>query len=994
MAKIFGFEIKRKVEEPVSFAPKTTDDGAVVVNEGGIYGTYVDLDGSIRTEAELVNKYREMASHPEVDMAVDDIVNEVVTQEPETQIVELILDDVELPDRIKKLFITEFKDVLSLLEFTNLGYEIFRRWYVDGRLYYHAIIDEQNPKNGITELRYIDPRKIRKVRQVKKKGLADNVTLNQTSGEYFIYNDKGFAKTSGNSSIPSNSVGGLKIAKDSIVQCTSGLTSPNGDLVQSYLHKAIKPLNQLRSMEDSLVIYRISRAPERRIFYIDVGNLPKAKAEQYLRDIMIKFKNKLVYDAATGEIRDDRKFMTMLEDFWLPRREGRGTEITTLPGGCLAMDTLVPLLDGRELSIQDIAKEMSEGKTLWTYSCHPETGAITPGKISWAGVTQKSAKVMKLTLDNGNQITCTLDHKFPVWNKGFVEAKDLVINDSMIPFNKRNNVISKNIKNKNDYEQIFDNATKKWIYTHRMIKKFIELSTFVYDLENLDLEKDVIHHLDHNRFNNSPENLVLMSWKDHGKYHSNHAKFPPHAAKLGAIAAAEKLRKLKEESPDLYSELMELKSEMMLGLWQDESFRNNVKLGTQKYWDGLSDEERSERSEISRDNFYKGTLKLQELLKDSEYKEWYSQRIKSGWEDEELKQKRSKQTKELNNKIWNDEVLGEERRINHAQKQRLEFDYEMLLFIVDLVKGKTTHEFTLNDVVNELNNSGYMLNLLQEKNKFKCVPNWNNGFTPTIVNKIIKHYGFVDGWKAFRDECNNQNHRIIDIEYLNDEIEVGTLTIDQDHEIHNYHTFALSAGIFTKNSNLGQMDDVLYFQKKLYKSLNVPVSRLDPELQFNFGRATEITRDEVKFSKFTNRLRNKFGTLFTKILERQLILKGIITIEEWDDIKDSIRYKFSQDNYYAELKETEILRDRITMLRDIDDYAGKYYSHEWIRRHVLRQSDEEMEEIDEQIQEEEDNPQYNPPMPTQSASAEPQSGEDQEQEPQTDEEPIPAISNQ
>lgn len=494
MAKIFGFEIRRKVEEPISFAPKATDDGAVVVNEGGIYGTYVDLDGSIRTEAELVNKYREMSSHPEIDMAVDDIVNEVITQEPETKLVELILDEIELTDRIKKLFISEFKDILSLLEFTNLGYEIFRRWYVDGRLYYHVIIDENNPKNGIRELRYIDPRKIRKVRTVKKKGVADNVPLNQMSNEYFIYNDKGFAKTSGNSSIPTNTIGGIKIAKDSIVQCTSGLTSPNGDLVQSYLHKAIKPLNQLRSMEDSLVIYRISRAPERRIFYIDVGNLPKAKAEQYLRDIMIKFKNKLVYDAATGEIRDDRKFMTMLEDFWLPRREGRGTEITTLPGG----------------------------------------------------------------------------------------------------------------------------------------------------------------------------------------------------------------------------------------------------------------------------------------------------------------------------------------------------------------------------------------------------------------------------------------------------------------------------------QNLGQMDDVIYFQKKLYKALNVPVSRLDPEMQFNFGRATEITRDEVKFSKFTNRLRNKFATLFTKILERQLILKGIITIEEWDDIKDSIRYKFSQDNYYAELKETEILRDRITMLRDIDDYAGKYYSHEWIRRNVLKQSDEEIEELDEQIEEEKDNEQYNP----------------------------------
>ena len=510
MAELFGFEIRRKQEDPISFAPKVSDDGAAIVAEGGAYGTYVDLDGSIRTEAELVNKYREMALYPEVDQAIDDIVNEVITQEPEQEVVELILDDTELPDRIKKLFIDEFKEVLSLLEFNQLSYEVFRRWYVDGRIYYHVITDEENPAEGIVELRYIDPRKIRKIKEQKRKKAINNVPLTQDGKEYYIYNDKGFAKTAGNSSIPSNTIGGIRIAKDSIVHCTSGLTSVNGDLVQSYLHKAIKPLNQLKSMEDSLVIYRISRAPERRIFYIDVGNLPKMKAEQYLRDIMIKFKNKLVYDAATGEIRDDRKFMTMLEDFWLPRREGgKGTEITTLPGG----------------------------------------------------------------------------------------------------------------------------------------------------------------------------------------------------------------------------------------------------------------------------------------------------------------------------------------------------------------------------------------------------------------------------------------------------------------------------------QNLGQMDDVLYFQRKLYKSLNVPISRLDPEVQFNFGRSTEITRDEVKFAKFISRLRNKFSILFSKILERQLILKGIITPEEWDGLNQNIRFKFSQDNYYAELKETEILRDRVAMLRDIDDYTGKYYSHEWVRRHVLHQSDEEMEEIDEQIADEADNPQY--AGPANEAENAPDSGQEQ-----------------
>ena len=515
MADLFGFEIKRKTPEPVSFSPKVTDDGAAIVAEGGVYGTYVDMDGSIRTEAELVNKYREMSVYPEVDQAIDDIVNEVITQEPEQPLVELILDDVELSDRVKKLFIAEFKDVLGLLEFNELSYDVLKRWYVDGRLYYHAILDEKDPKKGIIELRYIDPRKIRKIKEQKRKRSDGGVQLVQDGKEYYVYNDKGFAKTSGNSSFPSNTIGGMRIAKDSIIHCTSGVTSTSGDLVQSYLHKAIKPLNQLRSMEDSLVIYRISRAPERRIFYIDVGNLPKIKAEQYLKDQMTKFKNKLVYDSATGEVRDDRKFMTMLEDFWLPRREGgRGTEITTLPGG----------------------------------------------------------------------------------------------------------------------------------------------------------------------------------------------------------------------------------------------------------------------------------------------------------------------------------------------------------------------------------------------------------------------------------------------------------------------------------QNLGQMDDVIYFQRKLYKSLNVPISRLDSEQNFNFGRANEISRDEVKFAKFITRLRSKFSTLFIRIIERQVILKGIITAEEWDDIKQNIRFKFSQDNYYAELKETEILRDRITMLRDIDDFAGKYYSHNWIRRHVLQQSDEEISKIDTEIKKEMGNIQYD------AAAAAAAQGVDQEQ---PDQAPVP-----
>ena len=337
MAELFGFELRRKDKQDQipSFAPKETDDGAVVVAAGGSFGTYVDLDGTVRTEAELVTKYREMALQPECDSAVDEIVNESMSID-EKQIVDVNLDDIAVSENVKKAIRDEFNNCLQIMDFSKHAYDIYRRWYIDGRLYYHVIVDDKDPKAGIKELRYIDPRKIRKVREVAKKRIdasaaSGDASITKTVNEYFIFNDKGFSygnKTTG----PATT--GLRIAKDSILHVVSGLTDNQGTMVLSYLHKAIKALNQLRTLEDALVIYRLARAPERRIWYIDVGNLPKMKAEQYVRDIMVKHKNRLIYDAETGAIRDDRKFMTMLEDYWLPRREGgRGTEVTTLPGG-------------------------------------------------------------------------------------------------------------------------------------------------------------------------------------------------------------------------------------------------------------------------------------------------------------------------------------------------------------------------------------------------------------------------------------------------------------------------------------------------------------------------------------------------------------------------------------------------------------------------------------------------------------------------------------
>jgi len=329
--QIFGFEIKRKQgqELPSVVPPSPIETGSTVVNTGvnagGYYGMVMDLEGTIKNENDLIRRYREVSQYSDCDGAIEDIVNEAIVADEDKRSVELELDELKVSASIKTKIKEEFDNVLRILKFDERAHEIFRTWYIDGRLYYQILIDENNIKQGIVELRYIDPRKIRRIKNIKKERSAQGVDVVKEIEEYYLYNDKG---------ITEQTTQGVKLALDSVVYAPSGYVDQNTGMMMSYLHKAIKPVNQLKMIEDSLVIYRISRAPERRIFYIDVGNLPKLKAEQYVSDIMNKFRNKIVYDATTGETRDDRRHLSMMEDFWMPRREGgKGTEITTLPGG-------------------------------------------------------------------------------------------------------------------------------------------------------------------------------------------------------------------------------------------------------------------------------------------------------------------------------------------------------------------------------------------------------------------------------------------------------------------------------------------------------------------------------------------------------------------------------------------------------------------------------------------------------------------------------------
>jgi len=404
--KLFGFTlgskdvVKQQSPDQPSFTLPTEalDDGAVTITQNAYYGTYVDLEGAVRNELELVTRYREMSNHPELEMAIDDIVNEAISHDESGRTVNIVLDKLKQPEAVKKKILEEFENILRMLNFGNLSDDLFKRWYIDGRIYYHVVVNDKDPKAGIQELRYIDPRKIRKVREVKKeRDPKTGADIIKSIAEYYVYSDRGTTTQTYGASVNA----GLRIAPDSIINVNSGLMDAKNTFVISYLHKAIKALNQLRMIEDAVVIYRLSRAPERRIFYIDVGNLPKGKAEQYMRSIMTQYRNKLVYDANTGEIRDERKHMSMLEDFWLPRREGgKGTEITTLPAG-QNLGELEDVKYFRQKLLQSLNVPISR--------LEPQQGGMI-GLGRTTEVTRDEVKFLKFIIRLRNKFSQIFDH--------------------------------------------------------------------------------------------------------------------------------------------------------------------------------------------------------------------------------------------------------------------------------------------------------------------------------------------------------------------------------------------------------------------------------------------------------------------------------------------------------------------------------------------------------------------------------------------------------
>ena len=834
-------------KDALSFVDRDAESTAAVVSSSYSSGVYLDVMGTVKAEADLVSKYREMSVHHELDNAIDEITNEVITTEDDFT-VKLDLSRIEMLDDNAKLVLQSIhNEILDMLDYQSKAYWIFKRWYVDGRLYYHCVTDPKHLEEGIKEIRYIDPRKMREVKEVqaqKIQGAADPnqaSQINHVTADYYLYNEKGFGATgpfSQGSGGPGMNTSNIRITKDSVIHVPSGLTDPNGMLGVSYLQKSVKILSMLKTMEDALIIYRLSRAPERRVWYVDVGNLPKQKADQYVRKVMTDQKNKLVYNSGTGEIQDTRKFL------------------------CFALDTKVPLLDGRTLELQEIINEYQEGKSNWVYSCDPLTGKFVPGPVSWAGITKHDSEVVRVTFDNEKSVVVTPDHKFPVWNEGLVEAKDLM-GKSVIPGYRRMEKIGKKV-----YEQIYMNDTKSWEFTHRLVSKWkdeVELKNkFIFNDPDEVESRSIIHHRDFNRMNNSPDNLVHMGFYDHFNYHGNNA--------------SKTLPRSKE--------------------------------------------------------FYEARSRNPEWVK-------------------HISEARQKQTNRFH-KTW---------KVTTPSGDQV------------IIENLT--QFCKHNDLNRCNIKG---------------KSGSRGYHAEIL----------------------RNHKVISVEFLSDRIDVGCLTVDLNETYHSNHTYLLDAGVYTKNTmtedywlpkradgsgtrvdtipggqTLGQIDDILYFQKQLYESLNVPTDRLQNESPFQSGAGDQITRSEMKFDKFCTRLKQQFSLLFREALKKQCILKGLMSMEEFSVLEKLIKYEFAKDSHFAELKDQQITLQRANAFMAMEQAGliGRVYSMKWVRHEIFQQNDDDILEQTMEIIEDMQNPIYNmmnPASPAgQAAAANPQEDEGSD-EPQDD----------
>ena len=681
----------------------------------------------------------------------------------------------------------------------------------------------------------------------------------------------------------------------------------------SMLEKARRIWKQCILTEDAMLVYRVTRAPERRVYKVFVGNIDDVDVPAYVNNIANKFKRTPVIDPQTGQIDLRYNQMSNDQDFFIPvRSEDAANPIDTLPGACLSLDTRIPLLDGRTLELSEIINEYNNGKELWGYSINPETGSVVPGKITWAGITRKNTDVLKITLDNGQTIVCTPDHKFPTKDNGKKEAKDLLIGESLYSFNKDYKKIN---NSKSKYEMVYDHNKNKYVYTHRMVGNFMKNlnkhSEFVYDKSFINEGKNTIHHKNINRFNNNPNNLLFMNNTDHYKYHSNNInKFNS----LGGKALSEKLK-----NDDEFREIFSKKrSEISKNMWAnktlDERININKKqsIGIINYFNNLSEDDRFIRSEKSRKNMRLATIKFQEILKtDSVFKkELYNKTSKS------LKiVKNTKESKDKRSEISKQLFKSHEYREKVFKNQKIKYNNRLLTILSELFKdGNSLDEIIkiINDKTHEFN---VIFNNLNKNNKH--LDKKSKGITKNNIYKLVKYFNYKN-WVDFKNKISLYNHKITNIEWLDNKIDTGTITIDGSHEFHDYHTFAIESGIFTYNSNLSDIGDIEYLQRKLFTALRVPKSFLgfdEPQ-----GEGKNLALQDIRFSRTINRIQQAMIMELNKIIIIHLYLLG------FEDDLDNFNITLNNPSTQAEMLKIEHLQGKVSLYAEAVRDAGNGFA--------------------------------------------------------------------
>ena len=880
-----------------------------------------------KDKAARVRDYRVMAAFSEVANALDEICDECINIDSSSNsCVGLKLKNIQLSNYQTETIQKEFAKYSAHFDFEHKGWGYFRQLLVEGEIYWEHIIHKDYVDEGILGVvqvpsELIDP-VFSNVQNVMVKG--------------FLYRKPKFDP---NNPLKQVGVDFVPMDKNQITYVNSDVWNESKTMRLPFLENCRRAYRQLSMIEDSIVIYRLARAPERLVFNVDVGNMPAHKAEAYLRKLVTNYWSTKTYDPNQGGIVQKFNPQSILDNFWFAKRAGsEGTSVTQLAGACLAMDTKVPLLDGRTLTIREIAEEHKNGEKLWAYSTNPKTGHIAPGLITWAGVTQEEADVYKLTFDNGKELICTPDHKFPILGKGFVEAKDLEIGESMIPFYTKEEKISKKA---NEYEMIYQNDDKTWEYTHRMVANFFKKTEdheeITYCEQYLGSKKDVIHHKDFNRFNNNPENLAFMNAKDHIILHKD-IKFVP---MQGTTASVEKLKWLKENNTEKYEAYCKNISQNTKNMWS--SFSEEIKSKhcykiskkIKEYFSNLSSEERSVRSQISRENGRLGPIALGEKLKDLEFKKEFGSKISKG-----IKAKFAAMSEEERKIHFSNSYAKSSQNENYVnglkkmtESQSLVFDDKILKFVIDQVRGKTTHEVTKEDLCDVINNTPEILNHFLKLNEGRKIKNWcGTKISFTHFAPMVKSFGYQT-WKQFRKECELFNHRLVSVEKLENKIQVGTLTIDNGEKYHDYHTFALDCGVFTKNSNLGELEDLMYFVKKLYQSLKVPTTRLDPQDAFRDG--ADMLREELKFARFIIRTQQLFASGLKAGFITHLEMKGFW--KEFELKEESILVDFNVPTNFYELRESQKLELKVANFGNLA--ANESISPTFAQKRYLNWSD-------------------------------------------------------